>query len=309
MVTFKKLIFGVPFLLTFAVFVYQLNPFFKDTNLIFSLSSEILIQLLTLALSLSLAGLFFTSFSTLAAEWIYVLPVAVLASLSPLLLIFSPEAFILVGGFFLSLLITFFFLQKELKSYFSFNARKILKPAINQMIFLNVLASSLAFYFYANTEISTNGFKLPDSIIDTAIQASGGDMLSQQLNSGFEQNGLPANLSPEMIELAKQNPSLLQQYGIDPKMLDSLGNQDQKGIASSEVIKPIVEQKVQDIIKPFQPFLPLILTLLFFFTVTTLTSLLSLPTIFLAWALFYILEKSGFVTFTTEMREVKKLVV
>jgi len=308
MLILKKLIFAVPFLLVFVLFVSQINPFLNDVNLIFSLSLDILIQLLSLVVYLSLAGLFFVVFATLAEQWKYVLPVSFIASLSPLLFLNPPEAFILTGGFFLSFIITFFFLKNELKSYLSFHATKLLLPGISQIVLLCTLVISAVFYFSANTQITANGFKLPDSIIDTAIKASGGDQISEQLDSALQQSGLPTTLSPELIAAAKQNPALLKQYGIDPKILDTLSTQNQKNPTASPV-KAIIEQKVQDIIQPFQTFIPIILTALFFFTISTFSSLFSLINKFLIWLIFYLLEKSGFINFTKEMREVKKLVV
>ncbi len=78
---------------------------------------------------------------------------------------------------------------------------------------------------------------------------------------------------------------------------------------AQDFIKQTVKDQVQSFIKPYLGFVPAILSLLLFFTLQSLTSILSLLLSPLLWITFYILEKSGFVKFTQEMRPVKKMVI
>lgn len=76
-----------------------------------------------------------------------------------------------------------------------------------------------------------------------------------------------------------------------------------------DTIKQAVKGQLQNLIKPYTGFIPAVLAILLFFTLQGLTSLINLLIYPLLWLTFYILEKTGFVHFEAETREVKKLVV
>lgn len=78
---------------------------------------------------------------------------------------------------------------------------------------------------------------------------------------------------------------------------------------TNNLVKQAVKDQFQNLIKPYSSFISPILALLLFFTLQGLTSLINLLIYPLLWLTFYILEKTGFVYFETETREVKKLVV
>lgn len=78
---------------------------------------------------------------------------------------------------------------------------------------------------------------------------------------------------------------------------------------SNDLIKQTVKDQVQAFIKPYLNFIPAILAVLLFLTLQSLTSLINLLIYPLLWITFYILEKTTFIHFATEMREVRKLVV
>ena len=84
----------------------------------------------------------------------------------------------------------------------------------------------------------------------------------------------------------------------------------QKGFELPDsLIKGVGEDQIQSFIKPFLGYVPFILALLLFLTLQSLTSLINLLIYPLLLLTFFILEKTGFVKFTTEMRQIKKLVV
>lgn len=77
----------------------------------------------------------------------------------------------------------------------------------------------------------------------------------------------------------------------------------------NELIKQTVKDQVQNLIKPYINFIPAILALLLFLTLQSLTSIINLLIYPLLWLIFLILEKSGFIKFTEEMRPVKKMLI
>lgn len=78
---------------------------------------------------------------------------------------------------------------------------------------------------------------------------------------------------------------------------------------AENLIKDAIKDQFQTMIDPYVSYLPTLLSILLFFTLKSIQSLLSVlvgPAVSL---IFYILEKTGYITFTKEMREVKKMVV
>ncbi|MDO8640997.1 MAG: hypothetical protein Q7R33_05585, partial [Nitrosarchaeum sp.] len=157
---------------------------------------------------------------------------------------------------------------------------------------------SITYYLSINKELSQKGFEIPDSLIDSTLK------LMPQTNLPTAQ--LP-QLPPEQIELLKQNPDLLKQYGVDPKLLDSLPTQTTN--STNELIKPLIKDQLQNIIKPYQNFIAPVLALLFLLTLQSFTAILGLFISPILWLIFLLLEKTNFIHFESEMREVKKMVV
>lgn len=99
-----------------------------------------------------------------------------------------------------------------------------------------------------------------------------------------------------------------QGFQIPDSLIDaSLKLTDQGQIDS--LVKEALKDQIQNLIKPYLGLIPAVVAALLFFTLQALTSLVSLLIYPLLWLIFLILEKIGFVKFTTEMREVKKMVV
>lgn len=85
-------------------------------------------------------------------------------------------------------------------------------------------------------------------------------------------------------------------------------SQPQQGPLNN-LIKQTVSEQLQNFIKPYLGLVPSLLSVILFFTLQSLISIINLLISPLLWITFYILEKSGFIKFTTEMRPVKKIVV
>lgn len=302
MLILKKLFFALPFLLFLSAFCYQLDTFLQNPNFILSLNPEIAIQTGVLLAYLVFAAFFFVIFSTFSSDLKIAAPVFVLASLTPLLLL-NPPSSILSSGFLLSLLLSFFLLEKKLATYLTFQPASLLAPSAKLLISLIILFTSFIFYLGSSAQIQKNGFTLPPSLVDFSLQ-----FVEKQMPQGLEEQQTLPQISPEQIKMLKQNPSLLKQYGLDPTILDQIEN-PKTIVSSKELIKPMIEQQIQGFIKPYITYLPLILAAVFFLTLQSLASLISILLSPLLWFTFWILEKIGFTQFEVEQREVKKLVI
>ena len=175
-----------------------------------------------------------------------------------------------------------------MKSYFTFQPIPLLGPAIRQISGLIILVFALVYFLSMNQLVIQKGFDLPDSLVDTVLKFSPTEQI-------------PAN------------PQLLKQLGLDPKILDSLGSSDKviknASDTSNNLVKKTLKDQFQTFIKPYLTYIPFILALLLFLTFQSLTSIINLLIYPLLLIVFYILEKSHFIKFTTEMREVKKMII
>lgn len=308
MVMLKKLIFAPIFLIIFALLISQLTTITKSYDFIFSLSSDTLISLIIVAGLIALSGLLFALLVTLAFDLKIVLAVGIIASLIPLIFTSPALGIVWVVANFISFLLTYLSLETSLKTYLNFQPTTLLGPVVRQLSSLLILSFCVVYFFSTSKLIAQKGFELPDSLIGTALKMSPSNIPAEQ-NSAAQ---LPA-ISPDQLELLKKNPDLLKQYGLDPKMLDSLSNPSKAvGVTTqlgNDLIKQTVKDQVQGFIKPYLGFIPALLSVLLFLTLQSLTSILNLLVYPLIWLTFLILEKTGFVKFEVEMRQVKKLVV
>lgn len=305
MVYIKKLILAPLFLTIFASLIYQINPFFTSYDFIFSLSLDTLIQLVAVAILISVSSVLFSLFVTLASNWKLTLPVSIISAAIPFAFAPSALALILAVAIFVSLLLININLDNALKSYLNFQPTSILGPSVRHLSGFLILSFCLVYFFSANKVISQKGFQIPDSLIDTALS------ISQPQLSQPETSQPQLSISQEQLELLKKNPEALKQYGLDPKILDTL-NQEKSNSPedlTKDLIKQTVKDQMQNFIKPYLNFVPAVLALLLFLTLQSLTSILNLLIYPLLWLTFLILEKTGFVKFEVEQRQVKKLVV
>ena len=295
MIMLKKLILAPVFLTVFAFLASQIVPFLKSYDIIFSLSSNSLIQLIILAFLILISGLIFNLFITFAQNWKMVLPVALFASILPMLFLEPVLGLIFGLGVLISLSLTYLTLTNKLKTYFTFNPNALISPSIKQLTGLLILTFSLTYFLSINQIIQKTGFQIPDSLIDTALKFT-------PIESSLPQETSQFSIPPEQLELLKQNPDLLKQYGLDPKILDTPQN------TSTNLIKQTVKDQLQNFIKPYLNFIPAVLALLLFISLQSLVSFLNLLIHPILWIIFYILEKTGFIRFEIEQRPVKKMV-
>jgi len=309
----KKLIFALPFLIFLAWFYYQLNFFFKDIYIIFGLNFSVLIQIIWLIVALGLLSLFFVIFSCLCDDWKFILPVSILGSLISFVIFPIPGGLVIWVGTLLSLIFSYLILNNKLKTYLTFQSNVLLTPSIKTLAGFLILTASLSFYFFAKEEIKTNGFRVPDSLIDTALKFA-----TPQIPDVKGESIAQISLTPEQLELLKQNPDLVRQQGIDPAILDSLpvSNTSQQSSPSgsmqtnsNELVKNLLQSQIKNLVEPYLNLIPVFLAGLFFVTMHSFHSIFSIVYSILVPLIFWILEKTKFIMFEKEQREVKKMVV
>lgn len=308
MTLLKKLIFAPFFLISFIALVYQFGPFLKSYDFIFSLSINTLTDLITISLLITTSCLLFVIFVSIAENYKISLPVSLLSALIPLFFLDQALGLVFSVAIFVSLLLINLTLDSTLRSYLNFSANALLGPSTRNLSGLLILSFCIIYFFSANKFIAQQGFQIPDSLIDTALK------FSAPATSGLqqEQSSLP-QITPEQLNLLKKNPETLKQFGLNPNILDSLTNpqktnQPEENLTNT-LIKQTIKDQLQSVIKPYIGFVPAGLAVLLFLTLQFFTSLTNLLIYPLLWLIFLFLEKSGFIKFTIEQREVKKMVV
>lgn len=301
----KKLAFAPLFLLFFALTNFYLQPILGSVDFIFSLNNEVFIQLIILTILLILTTISFIILISLAQDWRLIVPNLIIASLLPLTFIPSPIGLSLTIGSLISFTLTMTILLNKLKTYLTFSPGTLLTPSVKALAAYLVLAISFAYYLSTNLEIAKNGFEIPDSLIEASLKISSPNPSVK----GVKLIAQTPILTPEQIELLRQNPDLLKQQGIDPATPTNKSTDPASSNPSPDLIKKLVKDQLQSVLKPYQPWIAPILALLFYFTISFILSILSLlisPIILLT---FYLFEKSGFIRYELEERAVKKMVV
>lgn len=307
MLILKKLILAPFFLISFALLLYTFSPILKSYDFIFSFSLTTLIQLIIIASFFCLTSLTFILFATISLGWKIVTPVGLFAAVLPMFFLNPAQGLVLAVGSLAVFTLTFAILENKLKTYLTFETSSLFGPSIRSLSSFLIVIFSFAYFLSSNQMIQKSGFEIPDSLIDTALQFT--QPKTDEQESSVSQLSIPQ----EQLELLKKNPDLLKQSGLDPKILDTL-NQPQKALKTPQdltnnLVKAAIKDQFQNLIKPYITFIPIILALMLFFTLQSTTSLLSLIIYPLLWIIFFILEKSRFISFTTEMRPVKKMVI
>jgi len=211
-------------------------------------------------------------------------------------------------GIFLSFLLSNLNLDVVLKSYLNFQPSSLLGPTIKRLSGLLILAICIVYFFSASKMINQNSFQIPDSLIETAIEM----VPLPENNIQTEQMNLP-QITEEQIELLKKNPELVRQSGLDPQVLDNLTTAQKSTQApvnlTNQLIKQTVKDQVQNFIKPYQNFIPAGLSILLFLTLQSFAALINLLIYPFLWIIFFVLEKTEFVKFEIEQRQVRKMVI
>lgn len=183
MLILKKLTFVPLFLIAFSLLTSQLSPILKSYDFIFSLSIANLTRLIIISALVSLSSLLFVLFSTLALDWKFILPVGILASLTPFVFLEAGLALVLSVGILVGLLIAFISLENGLKSYLTFKPTALLGPVIRHLNGISILAICVVYFLSTNKIIAQDGFQIPDSLIDSALKLS--PQLEQQQTSNL----------------------------------------------------------------------------------------------------------------------------
>lgn len=294
----KKLFFAPFFLLFFFLFASQLNLFIQDPYFLLNTSSEALVQSLLFLSFLLFSSLFFVIFTVLSSDFRIVLPVIFIASALALPFTFFPQNLLLVGGFFLAFCLIYLLVARKLASYLLFQPTTLFIPLMKQVAVLSILVVAVNLYLVAENEVKENGLQLPKSLLEASA--------SFGLNQGLSQN--EPFIPPQQLELLKQDPQALKQYGLDPSVLETLSSGNQPATAQNTMMA-LVEKQITSFLKPYLPLIPAFLAGLFFLTFYSAVSFFSFILLFFTWFIFWILEKTGFIKFEVETREVKKLVV
>lgn len=297
----KKLALAPIFLIFLAITLFKFNPFLILTTSVLSIDLSIGLDLVIVSGLVVLSSLSFIVFTTLANDWKFIAPIAVVAAILPIILIAAPLGYVLAIGLLVVLTLSFALLENTLKSYLTFQPSDLFGPSIKTLSSFLIILISITFYFASSAQIKQKGFQIPDSLIDSVIK-----LMPQPEESGQKTSQLP-QISPEQLALLKQNPDLLRKSGLDPKILDSL-NQNSP-TTSQDLIKQTIKDQLNNLIKPYEGFIPAALALLLFVTLKSFESLLSILVNPLLGLIFYVLAKLRIITFTEEMRPIKKMVV
>lgn len=228
---------------------------------------------------------------------------SLISSAIPFLIFSYPASLLLATGLLISFVVSYLLLSQKLKTYLNFSPIQLFVNPIKQLGKILILAVSITYFFIVSVDTKQNGFSIPDSLIDSTLK------LIPQYQAPSQNNAPNLKLSKEQIELLKKNPELLKQSGIDPKILETLDQTSQNQNQNVDVVKEAVKGQIQSFIDPYIQFIPAVLALLLFATFSFLFSLISIMAYPLVWIIFYILEKTKFITFEVETREVKKMVV
>ena len=319
----KKLIFAPLFLvlLTTSIYFYKL---ILDAYLeVYFGTYGGLYEFALLAIPLSLATLSYSLFITFTQDFKYALVIAIIASLIPFAFLNLNLSIVISIGIIISLIIVYFNLQTSLRSYINFQATTLLKGPIKLLNVFILLTLTFGYFLNANSIIQTQGFKLPDSLIDWAVTMS---MSSQNMNFKGVKYQI-AQLTSDQIELLKQNPAILEQYGYKPEDLDALTPIDSQPSTATtpnsnttqavplpqgnlkEILKTQINTMLDQTLKPYLFVIPILLAFMFYSLASLILWLLTLLLSPIIQLIFFIFEKSNFIKFATETREVKKIII
>lgn len=318
----KKLLFSPLFLISITVSLYFYKPILDKYLDVFFGAWGGLYEFSLLTIPIFFSSLCFVLFVTFTQDFKYALVIAIISAFIPFAFLPTNLSLVIGIGIILSLTIVYFNLQSALRAYINFQPSTLPTPSIKMLNTFLLLTLTAGFYLNANSIIQTQGFKLPDSLIDWAVDMS---IASSGMNFKGEKQYLAQALTPEQIELLKQNPQILQQYGLKPEDLDAL-NQTQKTQPASETkssspssnattsglkdtLKNQINNMLEQTIKPYLFVIPILLAFMFYSLGSLILWFFSLFLSPLISLIFSIFEKSGFVRFEKEMREVKKIVI
>lgn len=296
----KKLFFSLPFAISFLACCLLIKPFLKDPNLLFSLDLQVLLLYIWIVIAVMFSAIFFSIFVTLCQDIKIVLCPLPAVMLSAYLLLPNSPGLVFGIGSCLIFLLHFASLQHTLTTYITFTPETLLLPTIGRTTTLLFLLASITLYLSSQEIIATRGFSLPQSLFDTILRAIPQD----QLPTFSPQQAV----TPEQINQLKQNPELLQQFGLSSDMLDQFTKTDTKN-ATQQLMQSQIKKQTDTLIKPYEKFLAPFFGILFFFSLRFFATFLGVFVGPLLRLVFLILDRTKFTHYTTETRQIQKLVI
>lgn len=319
----KKIIFIPLFIALIVALLLFYKPILDKYLDVFFTQYAGLYEFGTLAGLIIFSSLAYCLFLTFTQNLKYTSGLALAASVTPFLFLKTELAMVIGAGFFIGLFLTHFILQTNLKTYVNFQPVSLLSGRVKTLNSFLLLALTFGFFLNTNSIIKREGFKMPDQVIDWAV------------NLSLNQAGIPVKgekylaqaLTPEQLELLKQNPQVLEQFGLKSSDVDQFVQTDQKQNQSpnrnavkivpavsnnlnlKDIVKAQISNSLDEITKPYLFAIPFILSLLFYSIASFYLWFFSLFLNPLILLLFGIFEKTGFLKFEKEMREIKKIVV
>ncbi len=340
MLYLKKSLFGIIFLILFSGFHFFLVPLLSSYEWIFGLNQSAFSQIGQLAILLIFSAFSFIVFSALCDDKKIGIGVSVLGGLTPLLFAQNSTGLILAGLYLLALIGNYFLLENTMRHYYNFSPTTLLIPPIKNLFTALLLILCIGYYLSINAVIKQQGFVLPESIIpDSVVQQLINQQTSQYIKGDKYIAQLP-QLTPEQLQLLKQNPEVLRQYGVDPAILEQYESTTPAQssasttstnknptqvptitsapipagslIPSVAMIKKMALAPINDLLNQYQFLVAPILALLLFSAFSFISFIFFFFNLIsggLIKLIFYLLEKSGFIHFEKELREVKKIVI
>ena len=311
----KKLIFAPLFLILITLSIYFYKLILDQYLELFFSTYGGLYEFALLSLPLVMASLCYCLFVTVTQDIKHAIVLALITAIIPFAFLDINLSIVIGAAVAISLIIVYFNLQTNLRSYVNFQPTVLIKGPLKLLNVFILLTLSFGYFLNANSIIQTQGFKIPETLIDWAVNMS---LSSQQYNFKGDKQYLAQALTPEQIELLKQNPAVLEQYGFTPEDLDALAPSQQEGMITStplpsgnlkEILKNQINGMVDQMIKPYLFVIPFLLAFMFYSLASLVMWLLTLLISPLISLIFYLFEKSGFIRFEKEMREVKKIII
>lgn len=278
-----------------------------------------------IALFITLTSLTFVLFVTLSQNFIYALVVSVISSLTAFLFFNFNVSLVISVCLLISFILAYFNLQTNLKSYISFNPQSILSSPLKLLNTFLLISLTFGYFLNTNSIIKTQGFKMPKSLVEWAVDLTL-EMQGMSVKGDKHYLAQVPTLTSEQLQLLKQNPGVLEQFGIKAADLEGIapvktspGNSpDQSAV---QAVPPLPTADIKDIlmaqtgnmldtiIKPYHSLIPFIFAFMFFSYISFLNWFLTILISPMIMLIFLILEKTGFIKFANETRIVKKIII
>lgn len=332
------MLFGLLFLAFFSAFHFWVTPLLVSYDWLFGMDSGSAKFLFGLAVLLLLSAYSFVIFASLSQDYRMGIAVALLGGITPLLFNQGAPGVFLAIGYSIVLTGFYFSVENKMKNYITFDPVFLIGGSIKLLTTLLTVILCFGYYLSINAVIAQKGFMIPDSIIpdkliETIIQQQTGGM-----DTNVKGDKYIAQITPEMIQYAKDHPEILKQYGVTPEQLDQLAPAsasetppsssaesppakspaikvptgsltDSPSLFSVGSIKKMALEPINAVIKEYQQFVAPVLAFILFSGFSFSYFLLNLLSGFFIRFIYFILEKTNVIRFEKEMREVKKLVV